>query len=578
MKKKIAILLVIAIIVLSSLTGCNLTITDSYASLGAIVARSGDYVVTREELLNAYNSTGYYYFAYYGLTKEDAVKRTIGDILDRKYLLDYIDKLSKTDDRYAISSDDYDAIVSTTWDYIDSSLKPFVTQVRKDLGLSVDEVKEQEEDKKEPEYAPQKQYETKFKMQDGKIYLISKPSDSDIRVHEVFEGNDAEDKALEYAKTFDYKKQIKSKSVDYKNMIWSKFISTLKFSQKHSKYKDMSDKACFDREIERVFKINLLNKKLTKFEEISKASNGYNHDEDGYYLNDSVLDDMVDYYKKTLNSNIDMYSSMAKKDDFYNSLVSKTNRDDIFYYGKPTEEELITCSHILIKLSQEQIDKIKSIKNSTSLPDEAKTSETERIKSETRVFERSLETGEEIDKEGILLTTMYDNLRSEIRDVSSLEEKTEIFNKYLYKYNVDKGIINAKYDYVVGTKNSTMVQSFTDRVRKFLSDGEAVGSISEPVFEDSSSYTGFHIIFYTGVLKNIFNSKEDAEILTKDNIYDFLGDVKTCLSYNETFFEYVYDKVIKDNYNTFKLNTCRTLESGKDIYYNNAQFSDLIKK
>ena len=74
MKKKIATLLMFLFSCLSIFTGCNLFGSNNYNSLNAVVATSGDIEITREQLINAYNSSGYYYDNYYGKTREEAYR------------------------------------------------------------------------------------------------------------------------------------------------------------------------------------------------------------------------------------------------------------------------------------------------------------------------------------------------------------------------------------------------------------------------------------------------------------------------------------------------------------------------
>lgn len=79
----------------------------------------------------------------------------------------------------------------------------------------------------------------------------------------------------------------------------------------------------------------------------------------------------------------------------------------------------------------------------------------------------------------------------------------------------------------------------------------------------------------TGVLENIFNTKEELNSLTTSNVFDKL-EAKTSISYNETTFEYFYDLVASDNYTTYQADLLTTLKGGNSLEYVTANFSDLF--
>ena len=91
------------------------------------------------------------------------------------------------------------------------------------------------------------------------------------------------------------------------------------------------------------------------------------------------------------------------------------------------------------------------------------------------------------------------------------------------------------------------------------------------IFEENDKYTGYHIVMYTGTLKNNFN----VQNLCVSNAYQLLSAEKTSLSYNQTMFEYVFDKVVTDNYTTYQTNLIASLKNGKDVVYQKANYSDL---
>ena len=173
------------------------------------------------------------------------------------------------------------------------------------------------------------------------------------------------------------------------------------------------------------------------------------------------------------------------------------------------------------------------------------------------------------------------------------EEVVKIFNKYVYTYNQDTGIMNAKFDYIVGTKTSGMVNSFTEVVRKLYNNGVAdyeaksvkaeynndvtlyfpngvgyAGAISAPFLEEASNYKGYHIVLFTGKLENVV-----AEGLNVENVYSKLGNVKTSVAYGQSIFEFVFDKLTKDSYSQHQTDILSTNKANTE--YVTANFSDL---
>ena len=610
MKKKIATLLMFLFSCLSIFTGCNLFDTNNYASLNSVVATSGEIEITREQLINAYNSSGYYYSNYYGQTMEEALKSTINDLIDRQYMLNYVENLEKTDNRYVLTDAEKYDVIKETWDYIDSSIETIVKEVRKDLKLSSEELSaETEEDtastEEESSYKAKEVYKTKFtKDSQGRIVKIEEEENNYIPLNKT---------------KYDYELKLSSTNKDYENIVWNRYITALKKNQAPYKYNDTSDTAVFKREIDRVYKTNLENAKLEKFESIYTNNFGLDfYEEDGkyvYYINDTTLQKVVDKYTSIYSSNKELYNMTYGNNNivnlesdlntFYKTLTNTSSRENYFYYGEPADDEqLLTCLHILVKFTSEQESKISEHESDPLLQnylDEVLAND--KSQANTLAYARSYdeEGNETISSTGTSVEQLYAELVSRIQKEVSvsasnadyINQVTKIFDEYIYKYNQDTGIMNAKFDYVVGTKTSAMVNSFTEVVRKLYNNGVAdyesksvkadynsdvtlyfpngvgyAGAISAPFLEEASNYKGYHIVLYTGKLQNIV-----AESLNVSNVYEKLGNVKTSVAYGQSIFEFVFDKLSKDSYSQYQSDILATNE--KDTVYNTANFSDM---
>lgn len=577
MKRKFAILLVFCFSVLSILTGCNLFDTNNYAALSSTVATNGDVTITREQLINAYNAGGYYYASIYGLSQEDAFKRIINELVDDAYYTLEVEDAVSTVDNYKLTSQDYSDVVRSVWDYVNQGMSTYLTETKK--VFDIEDVTIEGEEEADPEFKPQAQYESKFELlEDGRIAYIEP---QDTNEHRLIADIDSDEAALEYAQTrYNYSREIHGGNQDLKNIVWKKYMAALKSGQSNYNYEDMSDTAVFGREVKRLFDAVLKSTKQTKYQNETVLSANFTYDAtiDRYILNDTTLGKMVDYYKETYESNYNFHAQAQTQ--FYKDVTNTSNRGNYVYFGNKSEETLITCSHILIKLSETQTTDMSSIESNKMYQGSAKESAIYNIRKPENTYaqERSLTTGQNIEGSTISVADLYSQVLSAVENQSTIEKKVEAFNSYLYKYNVDPGIINAQFDYVVGTETSAMVESFTDAVRGLYDNGNGeVGSVTM-VYEDNSSYKGYHIIIYTGTLDNAYGSLPELNSLTSDNIYDTLSGIKTSLSYGETMFEFVYDKVVKDSFSTYKSNLIKSRINGTETVYVVSNYSDLYSK
>ena len=574
MRKKCAILLLLLISCVSVLTGCNLFSTNNYVALSSIVATSGSISVTREQLLNAYYSSGYYYNYVYGYTQEEAIRMTIDDIIDQEFLLQYIEKHN---DKYALTSEDYNIVVSNTYSYLDSRVQTIVDEIRSEYGLDVSDVTTEEEEET-PEYAPQEKYATKFDYFEGKVIYENYSSEEED--YEYYRDFANEEEAKNYAlKNYTVQNGVRGEDEFYKALVWNRFMTTLKEEQSGYGYDKLDNASVLEREISKVFDSNLDAQKISRYQNIVERENGFYFDSsvEGYVMTEEILQKIVDEYKRMYSSNIDMYNSMKNKNSYYVNVADTESRENYVYYGKQDEETLITCTHILIQLSEDQLSEISTLESNPLYYGEKLERAKNAVSSwaNTFAYERDLETGFELGNAGKSVEDLYNEVVSSVRAQATLEDKVNKFNEYLYTYNVDSGIINAHYDYVVGTKNSAMVDSFTDLVRGLYDDGNGTPGSIGICYEENDNYSGYHIVMYTGTLNNLFNSSSELDTLSTSNVYNILSSEKTSLSYNQTIFELVFDNTIQDIYESISANAVETEKSGQTITYNVGNFSDL---
>ena len=504
-------------------------------------------------------------------------------LLQRKVLLNDIQQKAEKEGelgaknstyKYQLNLNEYNEVVEECWDYIDKQLKTVEKEVKEEFDFDDDVFPEEEE--KKSEYSPYTPYEKKINVSGNTV----------TRKQTVYVENiDGDEPDADSLVLWDKEKKELSnyKKPSYANstidrLVWSKYYTNLKNNEENKKVDDRSDEATFARELERVYKINLENKYLEKFQAMYNDSVGYDNNGE---LTDEIKQKIIDKYTENYNKNKEVYD--ISKTAFYSKVTSTSDRANYVYYGE--DEELITCIHILVKLDQKtQIDKIKEIEADPQLTDEERETNADQYRdaASTYATERDAE-GFEIEGKKVSVEEILNALQTKIDEATATYEKgtvlyaetaIKIFNEFMYKYNQDPGIANATFDYVVGTKTSPMVESFTNAVRDLHYNEGYVGAMSGAVLEENDNYSGFHIVMYTGTLENTVN----PQTLTVDNVVEKLSGIKTSESFNQTMFEYYYDLVITEekDYNTHETNIVSTLLSGLEIKYYRYLYNDLL--
>ncbi len=582
MKKKIASLVLIMFCMITVLTGCNLFVTNYDSYLGQYVVSTNlldvegnKIVITKEELINGYYNYGSTLTNEYGYEYEDALDQVLDILLQRKVLLNHVKALAATEGavgakkieyKYQLNHNELNEVVQECWDFIDEQLAEVEKEVKEDFDLDDDIFKETE--KPETEFEPYSPYQTKLEISGNSVTrkpLVEVEAGEDP--NEVYAWDEVKKELL------NYKKPVYANTTVEK-LVWSKYYETLKNNEASKTFEDRSNEAVFKRELERVYKINFENKYLKKFEET--YTNSFGFDANGE-LNADVKQSILNMYTEMYATNKEVYD--ISKATLAEQVINSSNRADYVYYGE--DETFITCMHILVKLSDDQIAKIKEVEANVQLsPDERKAGADQyRKPEETYATERDAE-GYEIADKKVSVQKIYDDLMERIDAEVTATPGTEeyandvakIFNEFMYKYNQDPGIQNAEYDYVLGEKSSTMVESFTKTVRD-LYENETPGAISSYILEENDNYSGFHIVLYTGTLKNV-----DPSTITVDNVVSKLHSIKTSRVSNQSIFEKLFDEYIAANvkYETYEANLIATLMSDEDVTYYRYRYSDLL--
>lgn len=552
MKKKIFGLIAGLCCTASLFSGCNLFGTDYNKYYGEIVAKNGKYEVTREELINGYSSYGQKLVSEQNYSIEEAMKATMKMLLQRKMLLDTIKSnatkelanttLETKDYKYELTNSEYNAAVKEAWDYIDGQIKTYVTKNYDDPDNVFTEDK-----KDDPAHVGSKdEFTQTIKVEDGKIKVVTEEKEDDESRLSIYN----------YAQpTF-----IDSEIVD---KVMKEYIADLKEAESYKKPKDTSDKAVLNRELDRVFKTSLENAYLAKFQTSYTNSFGT---ENGY-LTGATTQAILNKYIAMYNANKEGYEIDSAS--FYKNVVDTSNRKNYVFYGY--SEDIIEVHHILIKFANDS----SKYEKDPLLSDE----ENEEAKKNLNTINNTL--AKERDSEGYetgKTVSVYDLRNTLIQNIIDYADGTYTrgsqaytdyvtteFDKLMYKYNEDDGILNAQFDYAIGANGTTsMVEPFTNAAIDLYNEGYT-GAISDIV---ESSY-GYHIILYTNKLSNIDLGALDINLLASIKLTSSSTEENNML-------EYMYSLVKSEAYSSYESNVLATLEAGQTYTYYKSVYKDLL--
>jgi hypothetical protein len=275
---------------------------------------------------------------------------------------------------------------------------------------------------------------------------------------------------------------------------------------------------------------------------------------------------------------------------------------NLYYMPADMIDDYFNVSHVLIEFSDAQsaeITKLQSDLKSKAITPAYYDKEIKRIRNQVKTNVRNLETGEhETDANGkpieMSVQQVYDdmiarvsptryNTNTDANDTpvwkqpttaagkainTPLDTQRTAFRDCIYMYNADPGMVNATAEYVIGMKESRMVESFTKASRDLYFDAtknmptNVRGSMSNIVWSEH----GAHIIMYTKNLSEYVYSGTASDI--NKNANEFLNQ-NTVSYHNKTLFDTILAEITLGDYSDyergivtkFKLNLAKKGES-----------------
>ena len=498
--------------------GCSLFDLNAkkyYSQTVAQVVYDDDHVktFTMQNLLEAYNNYGYQLMENDSSLTADAALKQTAEMMVQRYLL--VEDIKK--EIGELTQGEKNVLMRETYDHINSTLASFEDEIRVEWDIKVDE-EETAESEEESLRAEYQEYEPTVVKEyyEEVVGGVKKYKYKLVRVEEEKEPVDESDPG-------EFVQNITDEDVSAE--AWKRYIKQLQKNNEELGRK-LSDTEAFEQEIQRIYGILEENEYITKYqEELTKNL-------------EIDTNSVVESYKEKYKRDYELYSN---NESAYHTAMA--NDASTVYYHPNSGQEYVYVTHILFKFSDEQsaeIENLKKLYESNSIEKSVYEARLKEIQNIDNLVVKYEENGEiKTTTASLAYQDILNNVSKYDKDVN-FELRAKEFNKFIYKYNDDEGIMNKDFAYVVNLDTNVedkMVKEFADEARR-LQKEEGVGAMSEPILTDY----GYHVLLNLGPVTNVVEY-ENIDNLTWEALYN----VKTQPSSNKTFFHVEYDALNSDS-------------------------------
>ena len=536
MKKRLPLLLVAVFALSVVLSGCNLFTMDKNAYYNQIVAsvtvpedddKKTTITVNKEELMQAYNRY-YQSLSQNGYSGQALIDYLVDLLVDQKIVINEVTKLIESN-QITLTNNDKNEIWTSTYENMEGLLKDYENGVLEDWDL--------------PEAGSPSDEETQdqgFTPYEKTAEIVNVGGEWKIK---LLEAQNNEQKPLVYSEQDGVVKTVTEKLDEYVESSQvateakKRYIADLKNYQSGRGMTTVNQKI-WENEVERVYKSVLDNKYLTLYTDYLETASSAN----GEKYSVVEVKDVFKFLESKVKANYTKYTTSPST---FNDDILKSRSE--VYYVMDNEDlgEYFYVSHILVKFEDGLFTQLDNYLNSGVIDQATYDNMRENLIANTNVKSY----GEEV--EGYKVGQFYNVFKEAMDNAQSVQEKMDVFNQFMYEYNEDTGNKNQDYDYVIGTKNSQMVESFNEAARELYDNGNGqIGSISGMV---ESEY-GIHILVYLGPVENWFDVDDiNTFSLTSQTAEDleaninYITETKLSNLNTKTIFDYVFTKLSTSN-------------------------------
>lgn len=545
MQKKLSKILVLIVMVCLTFAGCTFLTIDPVKFYSATVATVGDEKITRQDLRNAYESYGYYYYVYQQKkTPAEAIKETLNTEIDKKMLFNYCVKTKN----YTLTDDEMNELWNDVYNYFDSLYANYKSKAYDRLDITDPDTNEKQKniDSAFKAYEPyKKSAEISWEKVDGKtIYTIidadnDEEDSTDIVIginwsdYTQIVGDPNSENYTNYIKTV-WAKYTPSITENIYNECYNLAVKDLvyknRYVRENGKALSTEPEEVILREVKRIYWQNYVAQMIGKLQdEYDKLPNKYDANAILTKYKDLVEESYIDY-NASKESNLEKYDG---------AMVGESAKADKVYYHP--NNNYFYVNNLLLGFDTDQkamVTREKATRSEADFNDWLADYANEKLLNNDKgVKIHDLETGEITGTTSAqyVLNYINNNLNG------SNYDKANLFNTAIYMYGTDPGMYNASMPYIDSKDNTSMVTEFNKAGVK-LDEAGVYGKISGLVLTEY----GYHILFYAGKVNPVANNSA----LRYDNLNNItLQDLaETTINYtsNKTLFDLMFDQVYGD--------------------------------
>lgn len=599
MKKKIVgLLLCFTLLSMSILTGCSLFTTNMemyYNTVVSTLEKDGKTLtITKRELIESYSNYGAMYEQYYGYTTAQAYDMSLTIAENRKITVAEGENIVA--ERGGLTDKEKDYIWSQTVDALYDNFTSYYDEI---VGTT------------DPESTSEDTisftgYTKTAKIENGQIIRQNVPT-SVIDGYTDYDENNKHD----YSNEEDLK-EIYTNFVNYVTTSGNE-----NYEKAFDAYKDAlitSERGLnlstdtvelFDREIDRLARLMYENYIVEVFSE--------EYDDDSE-ISSVTINDVLALYSSKVRKGYVQYE--IENDSSYDTTIQE-NAAGVYYYKNGDEDtKYFTVANILLMFD----DKQQALYNSYyekfygqssddgDPPEELVDSDVsydgnysreqyeadlDALYSQLKPVVREKQSdGTYVEKQSSLTQEgLLSLIQTELSNASSVTEKADLINDYIYMYGEDTGMFNAKSCYVIGQdSDGNAVSSFVDA---FNDAGLALYNNGAGQFGDTSDYVrtnyGLHIVIYTGPAENeniarlLLSADENYSLSyaegdenNPDSAIYILYNTRVNPLVDKTYFDVLYDELYQEDQGTYESMMLENAREGYSIVHYTSRYSDLF--
>ena len=497
MKKKILSVIIMLVLCLFTLSGCNLFVRNDAKYYSQVVATYGDVTFTMEDLLN-YDTVFRNNYTNYNLSTEELYKQMLNDMIDRRIMTDYIVASGYLNyDGMTFDQAYKEDITRDVYDQIRQELSTYEDEVRKELGIEEDEEEGEEEDTN-AETVFESEYERDYSADTFTLKFVHEKVEPDLTpAGEFYQIGDDE---------------------EFNRAVWTKYIKDLETKASREGKKDLTELGLFNARKDMWYQIMRQQKIIEIFTAKYMSEAVVNLEGATTSYRDNYLNDYKKYNIDTTNSALNEAHRQA-----YIAAMAESP-ESVYYH---IDDTFVQVQHILLSFDEGITGDgglIDQWKTSHGYPTDDTTTPTDKQKSELQAYLDSL-VSTIITEDGKSVDVLYNTIQTAVMTQSTLYNKADALNDFIYDYSdPNSGSQNASFGYVVPVDeadgDNNLVEQFADGARTLYSQNANGGNMTYVVSE-----YGVHIIFNLGGVRNIIdpisikNNGISAQKLWETRIY-----------------------------------------------------------